>query len=106
MTRKRSFGQILKGRRKGTWFVRWHERGRLRQKTIAGSKALADRFLAGIQSKLGEEAVLGVRSVSPLRFEAFVSRYEELFHGEKAPATVIREARYVRSKVLPFFKGM
>ena len=106
MAGRRSFGQILKGRRKGTWNVRWHERGRLRQKTIAGSKSLADGFLARTQSKLGEEEVLGVRPVSPKRFEALVSQYEDLFHGEKAPATVIREAQYVRSKMLPTFKGM
>ncbi len=106
MPKKRSFGQILRGRRKGTWRVRWHERGHLREKTLAGSKSLADRFLARVQAKLGEEQVLGVRPVSKIRFEVLADGYEDLFHSEKSPATVIREARYMRSKMVPFFEGM
>lgn len=106
MGRKRHFGQVMRGKRKGTWRVRWRERGSVRQKTITGGKDLAERLLAKKQTELAERAATGQLPIVAIQFEEFLDQYERLFSGEKAPATVIREARYLRSKALPFFRGL
>ncbi len=102
--RRRDFGQILKI--KGKWTVRWPERGKVRQRSLGGSKDLAVRFLAKKHTELAEQTALGHLPVDPIRFEVLFDQYAELFTGEKEPATVIREERYMRSKMLPVFRGM
>lgn len=101
MAGKRDFGQILK--LKGKWAVRWREGHRVRQRVIGGSKALAARFLAKVQSEAEERRALGHVAVEPISMESLIAQYETLFNGEKEPSTVIREAAYMRSKVAPFF---
>ncbi len=106
MAGKRDFGQIMPGWNKGTWRVRWREGGKIRQKTIGKSKALAARFLAKKQADLAEQEAMGHAPIEPMRFETLFERYVELLTGAKEPATLIREERHMRRKMLPFFTGM
>ena len=106
MGHRRDYGQILPGKKRGGWRVRWTERGRVRQKTIHGSKSLASRFLAKRQDELAERQVSGERPIHRIKFEDLLAQYEEINAGDKAPTSIYREAKYLRSKALPFFKGL
>ena len=80
MAKKRSWGQIMKVR--GKWTARWWEGGKLRQKSFAGPKDMADRFLALRRIEIERQETAGERPLEPIRFDAFIARYEEVFAGD------------------------
>jgi len=99
--RRRAFGRIVHWQ--GRWCARWLEDGRLRQKSFRGSKALAQRFLAQRQLELEERAAVGGQSLARVKFTELLAHYEENSKGQKAPSTILREAKYLRAKAEPFF---
>lgn len=87
--KKRDWGQVWKFR--GKWTARWWEGGKLRQKSFAGAKSVAERFLALKRVELEKAEADGLRPLEPMRSADFLDRYEELFTGEKMPSTIVRE---------------
>lgn len=102
--KKRDWGQIWKFR--GKWTARWWEFGRLRQKAFAGPKDVAVRFLALKRVEIEKAGPDGTRPIESIRFDQFAARYEEVFAGEKAQATLIREAITLKNVIKPFFGRM
>lgn len=102
---KRSdWGQIWKFR--GKWTARWWEFGKLRQKSFVGPKDVAVRFLALKRAELERIGPDGMRPIDVVKFEVLADRYEEIFAGEKAKATLVREGTTLKNVIAPFFGKM
>ncbi len=101
--RRRAFGRIVKWQ--GRWCARWIEDGRLRQQSFRASKALAQRYLAQKQLEIEERGAVRENPIVRVRFEDLLARHEEVWKGQKAPSTILREGNYLRAKAEPFFNG-
>ena len=100
--RRRGWGRIVKW--KGRWCARWNdETGRLRQKSFRGSKELAQRFLARKQIEMAEREAGGDQPLVRIKFKDLLDQFEAMFKGHKAPATIDREASYLRGRAEPYF---
>lgn len=87
------------------YFIRVKAAGRDRWRKGGDTKEDAELVLAGLKREAFEEAVLGVRPVKDMKFEAFAEEYLAAVEADHPPSTFHDECNKVRNLLVPRFKG-